>query len=451
MASALRTLSDRLQASSLVSRLAVGSFWSMLAAVISRLANLACGVFVARALGKVGFGQFGILQSTVMTFASVAVLGLGVTATRYIAELRDTDTKRAGRLLALSDAVSLTGGLIFLLLVYVMAPAIAKRTMMHPGLAGPLRICSLLLFLNTCIIVQDATLSGFEAFRSIAIRNLVSSALTIPSVVVGLRLYGLNGALYGLIVGCAINITLNIHAISIECRRYGISLDFRGISQELPVLWRFSLPSIASGLMVTPVIWMGNAFLVRQAHGYAEMGVYSSAMQVRSFIIYLPSIIATVLLPTLANCKHNRDEYTRLFRLSLTANVIMTLVISGGVVCLAPQILSVYGASFRTNVIPLVVLSLSSVFYVVSGLYGQLFTTSDEMYWIVALNCIWGVIFLACAHVLCRTHGAAGLAGAFAIAQICHASLFVAMAKRLNLLGRQFAKQDSYEAVESSV
>jgi len=60
----LRAYAGRIEASPLGYRLAKGVFWSMAGAVISRGLMLAAGVCVARMLGKTGYGEFGMIQST---------------------------------------------------------------------------------------------------------------------------------------------------------------------------------------------------------------------------------------------------------------------------------------------------------------------------------------------------------------------------------------------------
>ena len=69
-------------------RLARGVFWSMAGAVISRGLMLAAWVLVARMLGKTGYGELGMIQSTVGMFGVFAGFGLGLSATKHVAEFR---------------------------------------------------------------------------------------------------------------------------------------------------------------------------------------------------------------------------------------------------------------------------------------------------------------------------------------------------------------------------
>src|SRR5204862_3545436 len=108
----LRALVARVESSSLGYRLAHGAFWSLAATALSRALALAASVLTARLLGKAGFGEYGVLSSTVLTFQAFSSLGLAMTATKYVAELRHVDRARTGRILGLSVVVSTGAGLL---------------------------------------------------------------------------------------------------------------------------------------------------------------------------------------------------------------------------------------------------------------------------------------------------------------------------------------------------
>jgi O-antigen/teichoic acid export membrane protein len=54
-------------------------------------------------LGKTGYGELGMIQTTVGMFGVFAGFGLGVTATKHVAEFRRSDPARAGRIIGLSS------------------------------------------------------------------------------------------------------------------------------------------------------------------------------------------------------------------------------------------------------------------------------------------------------------------------------------------------------------
>ncbi|MDQ3920568.1 MAG: oligosaccharide flippase family protein, partial [Acidobacteriota bacterium] len=59
-------------------------------------------VIAARCLGRKGYGELGIIQSTVGMFQVFAGFGLGLTATKYVAEFKRQNPERAGHIIAVS-------------------------------------------------------------------------------------------------------------------------------------------------------------------------------------------------------------------------------------------------------------------------------------------------------------------------------------------------------------
>ncbi len=141
----LRPYIDRIQASPLGYRLAKGAFWSLAGAVISRALGLASSIIVARLIGKVGFGELGMINSTIGMLGPLAGFQMGLTATKHVAELRDKDPIRAGRIIGLSSAVVFVTGTLAALALVVLAPWMATKTLAAPHLSGLLQISSLMI------------------------------------------------------------------------------------------------------------------------------------------------------------------------------------------------------------------------------------------------------------------------------------------------------------------
>lgn len=81
----LRPFWARLEASPIGYRLVHGAFWSLLVTVAARLLALTASILAVRLLGKGGFGELGIIQTTIGMFGTLAGFGLGLTATKHIA------------------------------------------------------------------------------------------------------------------------------------------------------------------------------------------------------------------------------------------------------------------------------------------------------------------------------------------------------------------------------
>lgn len=418
-----RPFLDRIESSDIGYRLAKGVFWLTAGAVISRGLMLLASIFVARLLGKSGYGELGMIQSTVSMFSIFAGFGLGLTATKHVAELRESDPVRAGRIIVLSGRVAFaTGGLVAAGLL-IFAPWIAERTINAPHLAGVLRIGALMLFISALNGAQTGALSGFEAFGAIARVSLFAGLLSFPILVCGACFGGLTGAVWGLTINLGINWILNHHALRKEARRYAVPLFCPDCGHELPVLWKFSLPAVFSGSMVLPITWLCNTLLVRQADGYGELGLFNAAIQWQTAILFLPGMVSYVVLPMLSNL-NGRDERTRylaVLKYNILINGGAALFLAASVALSARWIMSWYGAGFAQGAWVLVCVSVTTVLISVNNVIGQAIVSKGHMWIGFVFNLLWAISLVSSAIFLFSAgYGASGLAAANLLAYLLH-------------------------------
>ena len=141
--------------------------WSGIAVAISNAAGLAIAAALARILGPEGYGEVGVIVTSCTLFTQLGGLGLGVTATKYSAGIRSTDGASVGRLLGGILVLASLSSLVVALIVAVFAPQLAL-VLNRPGLIGPLRLASIVLFLQGIDSVQMSILAGYEAFAALA-------------------------------------------------------------------------------------------------------------------------------------------------------------------------------------------------------------------------------------------------------------------------------------------
>lgn len=402
-------------------RLVRGVTWLFGGTVVARGLGLCAAILVARHLGLTDFGKFGILQSTLAMFQTFAGFGLGETATKYIAELRETDRQRAGRIAGLSMGMATIAGCVFALLMVVAAPIVAERTLAAPELAGMLRLSAPILLFASLIGAQSGALSGLEAFKTSARISILSGMCTLPLLVIGTYLAGLTGAVCGLVLSYAVQWILNGALLRRELRRHGIAPTLAGCSRELPVLLGFSLPALLGGVMVVPVYWFCTTLLVRQPGGYAEMGLFNAANQWYLVLLFIPSVVSQVALPIFSNHLGTgaRAEAWGLLRSTVKANLAIGALIAVVLSLCSPFIMAAYGDGFRAGWLALVLVVVTGVFQAAAAPVGQFIAASGKMWIGFTMNLGWALAFVTLSLNLVD-HGAAGLAGARLLAYAVH-------------------------------
>jgi len=219
-------------------------------------------IVVARILGKEEFGQLAIVQSTVGMLGVIAGLGLGLTATKHVAELRDSSPERVGRILSLTFITALiTGGLSAAVLL-AASPYIAVRAIGAPQLATVLRIGCWLLFFNTIYGVTIGALAGFEAFKTIAKVSLVTGLAKVFFMTIGVFYWALPGAVSAMVAAAVVSSAIGYYALLKKAHEFGTIISYQNVRSELPILWSFSIPGCLSSAIVPPVVWVTHAMLV---------------------------------------------------------------------------------------------------------------------------------------------------------------------------------------------
>ncbi len=406
----------RIESSPIGYRLARGAFWSLVGTVLSRSLSIVSSVLVARMLGKIGVGELGIIQSTVGILSAFAGLGMGVTATKFIAEYRDTDPEQAGSMLGISAIAAWSSGAVMTIAMMILAPWFAEHTIAAPQLAGLIRIGSVLLLLGSINGAQTGALAGFEAFKSIARINLVCGLLTFPLMVGGAWGFGLTGAVWGLVGSMALNCIFSHLALRREAATAGIPMIAKMRPQQWGVLWRFSLPSVLGNVIFGPVNWACCALLVNQPNGYAEMGVFNVAMSWFNAVSFLPSVLGQVILPLLSSesGKSGGVRQKKIVYMAVIANGLSIIPVVLVVSVLSPYIMALYGRGFENGWPTLVMLVTASAILALQNTPAQALCAAGRM-WIVFLTFVcYGVLNFGLGFVMLRwAHwGALGLATA---------------------------------------
>jgi len=410
---AVLPLVDRIESSPIASRLVRGTFWSLVGTVFARGLSVLSSIVAARQLGKVGFGEFGIIQSTMLSLSVVISYGLGTTATKYIAEFRFSNPARAGRIMALSGIVACAAGASLSAGLAIIAPWLATRILAAPQLVKLLRVGALFLFLSTLNGAQIGALSGFEAFRTVARVNLITGIATFASMVGGVFLAGLTGMVWGLVISAGFGWLMGHLAVREEASKCGVTLTFRGIFGEIAILRNFSLPAILASALYGPVGWVCSAMLVNEPDGYAQMGIFNATIQWFALVMFIPGLLGQVVLPMLSESVGAGDDARsrRILHLTMMVNalVVAPLVLLASLA--SPWLMSLYGDGYA-HAWPVLVISLVTAgLLAIQSPVGQSLNAEGRLWTVYFMNLGWAVLFIGTNALLVK-QGAAGLASA---------------------------------------
>lgn len=418
----LRTCAEKIESSPIAYRFAKGTFWVLSGAFCTRFLSMIAAILVVRLLGKVQYGEYGMVDSTASMFIVFAGFGLGMTGVKYVAEFRKKEPAKAGRIICLSTvAASITGGIMSLALI-IFAPWLAEHYLSAPHLANLLRIGGGIIFFEALIGAQGGVLSGLEAFKTIAERNFLLAPISFVIMVTGVYYGGMEGAVWGLFLTSLIKWLINHFAVNREIRNHQIPLSYRNCWQEFTILWKFSLPTLLGGVVVGPVNWYCSTMLVNQVNGYGELGVYNAANQWFNATMFLPGLLGQIVLPILSERygQNDRVQSKNILALSMKVNsAIVTPIILAGCL-LSPYIMLIYGKSFESGWPTLFFALLTAGLIAVLTPIGQVIAASGAMWTGLLMNVGWAIIFIITTKAAVA-FGSTGLGFARFFAYIIHA------------------------------
>lgn len=415
-------------------RFGTAILWNLIASVSNQGSTFAVNLILANVLGRSAFGQYAIVLSTIQLATLVAGMAMGYTATRYIAEFRSTDRRRAGRVLTFCVAIGSGAAAIAALVFLTLAVPIAGL-LKEPALVPLVQLAAGTALFAVVNGVLTGALAGLEAYAVLARIGVVSGLLyTAVCVALGLR-WHLAGAVGGLAVSAAIQTALLARALPVRMHTEGIRFERAGFGAERAIVARFALPSALAGASYAAALWTGQALLARQGNGYAELAGYVAAMNLTSIVLFAPSVANSVGNSLLNNIGTTRGgiAYRIAFGLNLWATVALVTV-GAGVVALAGRVLlGFYGAGF-TAALPVLLLLLGGAIpeSLTTALF-QIMQTKHRM-WSGLRSVILprDLTFALAAVLWIPVAGARGLAGAYLVGRLVGLMSAFLLSRRLH-------------------
>lgn len=415
-------LNAHLPANSIRERFAKGTFWSFVGTVASQGLTLLSLVVAARILGKENFGKLGMLQSTVGMLGIFAGMGLGMTATKFVAEFRTKDPAKAGSIIGMSSFVAFLSGGAIVLVLFLASGYLASHTLNAPDLTTDLQIGCGLLFFNALNGAQTGAMTGLEAFKGIARINFIRGVLGFPIIIICVYVWGLTGAVAGLAAVSGLAWLVTHFVLRGEMKRQNIRYSLRGFAQELPVLWKFSLPAFLSSAVSGPANWATRMVLANQPNGYSGLGIFSAVQNVMAVMSIIPGLVSTVSLPILSGLygSQDMDRYRKVLW-KLIKYYAMVAFLATAIVCgFSSLIMAAFGTEFTGGWPVLCTFAVATCLSIISYPVGQAISSSGKMWWGAIFNGLWALVLIICALVLAPKYGAEGLAVAFLISYVCH-------------------------------
>ncbi len=420
-------MNSRMGAEKLKERLVTGIKWTVVLSVVVSASNFASTVVAARLLGMDQFGAFSIIRSTVIMMAGVAGMGIGIAATKYVAELRDADTTRLGKILGLCSVITIGTGGFFAVTLLIFAGQLAEYSFNAPQISDHLRLAAIYIFFITLNEYQVGLLTGFESFAKLARVNLGQAVGAFLLTYLMTSLWGLTGATLSLGAAALLNWYLNHSAIKEQLHKHQIVISYRDMFQEKAVLINFAFPTALSGFIGSIAVWGCNAYMVRQPDGLVQMAIFTAAASFRSLIMFVPGLVTRVVTPVLCNLvgEKKTSSYSKVFAFNVLISAIASTGIAGLLALTAPKLLAVFGKGFSGGSDVAVLIAVVSIVEVMANTFYQPLLAYGRIWWQFQVIVCWSLILVSITLFTVADYGALGLAWAYMAAHLVSLAMYL--------------------------
>ncbi|MEI8247280.1 MAG: oligosaccharide flippase family protein [Lentisphaerota bacterium] len=410
-------------------RILNGSFWNFVATLFTQGATFSTNIILARILGKEIFGEYAGVYNCLLIMSSIAQLAIGYTATKYIAEFRNCDKEKTGRIIGLCFFTSLYSALAGGIILFCMSGIIATVFFKAPNLTAFLQYGSCFVFFSVLNGLFSGILCGLEKFKKLASGSITSAVLQILLFSVGTAVWGMTGAVISLTLSGLLRLVIFFVISCNSLKAEHIKPVFTGYRKEKSIITRFALPAAMAGLFSMPVIFMTNTILIRTQDGFKEMASYAAANSLKQLVLFLPLIINSVGLSILNNTKgeKNNSAYFKVYHANIAFIVISAICGTLFVGIPGKYILWIFGKSFISDTGVLWILLLSIIPESLSiGMYQHM--QSQEKLWssLLFINLPREGVFLVLSFILIPVYKAQGLAIAYCISwMLCAVIIYI--------------------------
>ncbi len=381
-----------------------GTAWSAGGSLVGRLFGFVGTLIGARLMGVAGYGAFSFVQSTVSVVKAYAGMGVGTTATRYVASqgknesaARSVSTKLIGFgfVAAAVAAVAVGSG----------ASWIATTLLNRPELISAVRAAAFLVLAGVAWESVQGALSGYREFARIALCTAIAGIVGLTAIVLLTPVYHLPGFILAQAIAslAAIGIGLSVLARRWRTQKAGTGDE----GERIGVMLRFGAVFLASNAILAPVMWLVAWRLSALPNGLEGLGFWGAAHQLKNIVGLLPGLVSQVALPLLAfhSGKQQGFEFRSTLRSSVLISGISVLPLGILLMLFAVPLLSLFGADFRGGA------GLACA--VIAGSICHLFAmpivhalTIGNVNLIAIVNMIWAGVLLAIVWALAPTYGA---------------------------------------------
>ncbi len=395
-------------------------------------------LFIARQLGPANFGIYSLSILTLNSAIMASSLSAPAIGAQFI-----------GQSYAENSEISIFGwrhckkvGLISSLIVSTLFILCSFIPNLKIGNEFPyqivLPIITLGIISSLYISHVSQGIAAIEQIRVLTIFTTFSSLLYMVSGILGAFLFGVFGGLIGVILSMLISAVIAIFleniffkSISLKKEKIDIKKITKGLNEKI-------LPMSTAGFLLLGSNWLLSA-LVMFYCSKTEMGIFSSANQMRILVMLLPQIMNSAGM-VIRNRTHKSVEKTNYRALSIKYMLFFSLACTIIGACFSFLIPILFGEKYKSSVSIFYIFLPSILLESFILLIRQELQTHDKFReWLIWVMCPWQFSCAIAALILIPIYGAIGASASYSVGLIGGILGYLILSRKSNT-GKNYIK-----------
>ncbi len=365
------------------------TFWLFTGEIIGRLLRMALIVYVARILGKEGWGVFSYAISLATILTTFGDIKLSTLVTREASQNKECKN----HYLSSAFYFKLITLIISLVLVILIAPIVSSLQEANTLFA----LVALILFFDS---LREFLLALNRATERMEHEGLIK--IITNSLIVGFGFYFItvNPTPKSLALAYALGGLLGTLFLALLIRKtFKDILKYFKI-EKIKEIWQSAWP-IGVIAITTGIMFNLDTVMLGWWQSTEQIGVYAASQRLMQFIYTIPSMIALVLIPVFSKTfQENKNKFLEIIQYSLLVMLMIGLpIVIGGIVLSKEIIILVFGKEYIQSYISLSILLPTILAIFPNFIFKNVIYTLDIQKKFI-LNVIIGVLLNICLNLL---------------------------------------------------
>lgn len=320
----------------LATKVAYNTIIQVISKIVTTILGLLAVAIMTRYLGTSGFGEYTTIVTFLSFFGIIADLGLTLVTVQMISQPGVDENKALNNLFSLR----LFSAIIFL----GAAPLVV---LLFPYSGGIKTGVAIAVFSFLFIALNQILVGLFQKklrMDKVAIAETAGRVILVISTYIAVRgNFGLNGLMWAIVAGSAINFLL-LYVFSFRMTFWKFSLDFSLWKEIAKKSWPLALTIFFNLLYLKTDILVLSLVKSNQ-----DVGIYGAAYKVIDILTVVPFMFAGVVLPILTAdwASNNKERFQRVLQKSFDLMVVVAVPLVVGTQFVArPLIVLVAGHDF---------------------------------------------------------------------------------------------------------